>query len=222
MSFDLLPETLAELPLFPLHQAVLFPGMLMPLHVFEPRYRAMIADALNTDNLIGVVMLQEGADPMAAQAPIHPVACAGRIVHDEKLDNGRYNILVHGIDRVRLNAELPLTPGGYRRFDISPFGPPSPDCVAAAQSELVRLQSCILSLRSAIGQRDQQLVEVLSSTADPLALADILSAVMVNEPHDRQALLELGDLKRRLGMLIDLLAEAMIHVGEPPVQAKLN
>src|SRR5690606_40481887 len=97
---------------------------------------------------MGIAMLREDADPMDERAAVYPVACAGRIVHEERLSNGRYNILVHGLERVRLEEEFPLQ-RGYRRFrtqrllttDVDQAGP-----------ELARLHSCVLSLRDSVAQ----------------------------------------------------------------------
>src|SRR5262245_15464455 len=86
--------------LFPLPNLVLFPNVVQPLHIFEPRYREMTADALAGDRLIAIVLLQEGADESSNQAPIHSVACLGRIIADQAMSDGRYNLLLRGVRRV--------------------------------------------------------------------------------------------------------------------------
>lgn len=211
-------ETLAELPVFPLPATVLFPGTALPLHVFEPRYRAMVEDCLSSHQAMAIAMLQEEADPMAPQAPVHTVACAGRVVHGERLENGRFNILVHGIERVRLVSELPLV-RGYRRFVAERYETTE---VNDAGPELARLQSCVLSLRRSVAQTDEQLVEVLKVTSDPQQLADILAAVLVSDPQLRQHLLATDSLRVRLRCLVDAVAEVMIRVGEPDHATKMN
>lgn len=211
-------EILAELPVFPLPATVLFPGTALPLHVFEPRYRAMVEDAMADHRAIAIAMLHDDADPMDEHAPIYPVACAGRIVHEERLSNGRYNILVHGLERVRLEEEFPLL-RGYRRFRTHRL---STTDIDEAGPELARLHSCVLSLRDSVAQTDEQLVEVLKITSDPEQLADILSAVLVTDPHLRQELLACESLKVRLSVLVDAVAEVMIRVGEPPQATKMN
>src|SRR5206468_10763458 len=84
--------------LFPLPNMVLFPHVVQPLHVFEPRYRQMTADALAGDRLIALTLLQPGwEEEYEARPAVHPVACLGRVVADQLLPDGRYNLLVRGI-----------------------------------------------------------------------------------------------------------------------------
>src|SRR5438445_4483396 len=93
--------------LFPLPNLVLFPFVIQPLHIFEERYRRMTADALAGDRLIGMVLLRPGFEAEYAGRPaIHSVACLGRIVADKRLEDGRYNLLLRGLARVRIAAEI--------------------------------------------------------------------------------------------------------------------
>src|SRR5437763_14532370 len=94
--------------LFPLPNLVLFPQVVQPLHIFEPRYRRMTADALAGDRLLALVLLRPGWEPDYDGKPaIHPVACVGKIVADQRLDDGRYNLLLRGLTRVRILQEMP-------------------------------------------------------------------------------------------------------------------
>src|SRR5438132_13940702 len=94
--------------LFPLPNLVLFPTMLQGLHIFEPRYRQMTADALEDDRLLAPVLLQPGWEAHHQGNPsVHPVACLGKIIADKRLDDGRYNLQVRGLCRVRILRELP-------------------------------------------------------------------------------------------------------------------
>ena len=94
------------LPLFPLPTAVLFPNVFLPLHVFEPRYREMVADALNSDRLIGMALLRPGWEADYDGRPaVYPVGCSGVITHVERLADGRYNIVLRGLDRFRIVDE---------------------------------------------------------------------------------------------------------------------
>src|SRR5256885_9707642 len=89
--------------LFPLPNLVLFPQVVQPLHVFEQRYRQMTADALAGDRLIAMALLRPGWEADYDGRPaIHPVACLGRVVADQRLDDGRYNLLLRGLARVRV------------------------------------------------------------------------------------------------------------------------
>src|SRR3954470_12159863 len=93
--------------LFPLPNLVLFPHVVQPLHVFEPRYRQMTADALAGDRLIALVLLKPGwEDEYDARPAAHPCARLGRVVADQLLPDGRYNLLVRGLARLRVRDEV--------------------------------------------------------------------------------------------------------------------
>ncbi|MEK7705910.1 MAG: LON peptidase substrate-binding domain-containing protein, partial [Myxococcota bacterium] len=205
---------------FPLPHTVLYPGTVLPLRVCEKPYCDLVNDALAGDSSIAVVLRKMG-EAQGGASPLHAVAGAGRIIHAEKLEGGHFNILVHGLHRVRLVEELPRE-RSYRRFRSEVIPAPDRAQLAAAGGELARLQSCVLSLRSAVAETDAQLVEVLRSTADPLELADILAATLVSEPEVQQTLLAAGELRVRLSRLIDLLADVMVRIGAPPRTAQLN
>lgn len=218
MPKPLTEALLSRLAVFPLPSTVLFPGTVLPLHVIERRYVDMIANVIRNDEGIAIAMLAPDADPSAPCAPVYGIACAGRIVHYERLPGLAYNVLIHGLDRVRLVEELPLD-GGFRRFAAQRVWTTN---TGQAGPELARLQSFVVSLRNSVARTDQQLVEVLRATADPIELADILSAVLVNDPLTRQKLLATPDLRARLRALIDSVAEVMIRIGEPPAAARMN
>src|SRR5436305_11828488 len=94
--------------LFPLPNLVLFPSVIQPLHIFEPRYRALMADALEDDRLMALALLKAGWEEDYHKAPpIYPVVCLGRIFQEERLADGRYNLLLHGLCRARILEELP-------------------------------------------------------------------------------------------------------------------
>src|ERR1700681_1308865 len=96
--------------LFPLPNVVLFPHVVQPLHIFEPRYRQMTADALAGDRLIGLTLLQPGWEAgYAGRPPVHAVGCLGTIVAEQTLDDGRFNILLRGVSRFRVEREVPNT-----------------------------------------------------------------------------------------------------------------
>src|SRR3954470_17254142 len=93
-------------PLFPLPTVVLFPGVFLPLHIFEPRYREMVADALDGDRIIGMVLLRPGWERnYEGRPPVFSVGCTGVMTHVEKLPDGRYNLVLRGIERFRIIDE---------------------------------------------------------------------------------------------------------------------
>ncbi|HET9372809.1 MAG TPA: LON peptidase substrate-binding domain-containing protein [Vicinamibacterales bacterium] len=191
------------LPLFPLPNVVLFPGALLPLHIFEPRYRDMVADALDADRRLVMVLLRPGWEADYEGRPaIYPVSCSGVIIHDEKLDDGRYNIVLRGLDRIRVVSEDHGR--AYRRAAIELW----PD---AALDHGDRI-----AVRDLRGRLDTMLgLSAPSSSAAPhramLAsmpdedLVHALAQSLDLEPVEKQALLERDNLRLRAEMLVELL-----------------
>src|SRR3989442_14185007 len=94
------------LPLFPLPNVVLFPNVFLPLHIFEPRYREMVADAVASDRMIGMGLLRPGWDrDYEGMPPVYPIGCSGVIKHVEALADGPFNIVLRGLERVRSPEE---------------------------------------------------------------------------------------------------------------------
>src|SRR5437773_7205568 len=107
------------LPLFPLPNVVLFPNVFLPLHIFEPRYRAMTADALASDRLIGMVLLRPGWErDYEGRPPVYSIGCSGVITHAERLQDGRYHLVLRGLDRFRIVREDHER--SYRRAVVEP------------------------------------------------------------------------------------------------------
>lgn len=109
--------------LFPLAQCILLPHATVPLHIFEQRYRAMTADALDSDGLIAMATF-EGDDyqhDYEGTPPIRPTVCVGYIVHHDRFPDGRYNILLQGVARAAIQEELDLSEGGYRSAALKPI-----------------------------------------------------------------------------------------------------
>ena len=105
------------IPIFPLQDIMLFPNASRPLHIFEPRYREMVADALEGDRIIGMVMLHAGyEDEYAGNPPIYDIGCAGVIANVERLEDGRYNIVLSGLMKFRIASED--RSGSYRVAEI--------------------------------------------------------------------------------------------------------
>src|SRR5688572_32951673 len=95
-----------KLPLFPLPNVVLFPNVFLPLHIFEQRYREMVSDVLQGDRLIGMVLLRPGWESdYEGCPPVYSIGCSGVITHAERLDDGRFNIVLRGVERFRIVEE---------------------------------------------------------------------------------------------------------------------
>src|SRR5262252_9803724 len=108
------------LPIFPLPNVVLFPNVFLPLHIFEPRYREMVADAAASDRMIGMVLLRPGWErDYEGRPPIYPIGCSGVMSHVETLSDGRYNLVLRGLERFRILEEDHNR--SYRRAAIEPL-----------------------------------------------------------------------------------------------------
>jgi uncharacterized protein len=193
----MLPPTI---PIFPLPNAVLFPNVFMPLHIFEPRYRAMVADALAGDRIIGMVLLKPGFEPdYEGRPPVYPVGCAGVVTHSERLDDGRYNIVLRGIEKFRIAGEDDST--SYRLAHVEPL----PETMREADRELLRNKRLRLEalLAAAIerGGRDPKFPPAVADED----LINALAQYLAFEPLERQALLERDGILARCRALIELL-----------------
>lgn len=193
------------LPLFPLPNVVLFPGALLPLHIFEPRYRAMVADALAGDRRIGMVLLRPGWDrDYEGRPPVHDIGCSGVVVHATRLVDGRYNIVLQGLERFRVLGEDHDRP--YRRATVLPLPDESADdAKRSAVGDLRRrLASIIGAPLDASGEGDTAQAEQLAALPD----ADFIHTVCQHldlDPIEKQALLERDSLLQRAGALIELV-----------------
>ncbi len=189
------------LPLFPLPNVVLFPGVFLPLHIFEPRYRAMVADALATDRLIGMVLLRPGWEhEYEGRPPVFGVGCSGLITHCERLDDGRYNIVLRGLDRFRLLDEDHSR--DYRRALTQPLV--EPDITVNIRASLKQLRS---RLESLIAPSHHE-AGIDARAAGALSDEDLINALaqyLPLEPLERQALLEQASYFERGRALVELL-----------------
>ena len=140
----------STIPIFPLPNSVLFPNVFMPLHIFEPRYRAMVKDALAGDRIIGMVLLRAGFERDYEGRPsIFPLGCAGVITHSEPLPDGRFNIVLKGIEKFRVTSEDSSKP--YRLATIDSLPELVPD---ADRGELRRLRLRLETLLAAAVERE--------------------------------------------------------------------
>jgi len=201
----MLPSTI---PIFPLPNAVLFPNVFMPLHIFEPRYRAMVSDALAGDRIIGMVLLRAGFERDYEGRPaIFPIGCAGVVTHSEPLPDGRFNIVLKGIEKFRVTGEDASKP--YRLATIDSLPELVPD---AERSELRHLRLRLETLLAAAAEREGGDPKFPRAVADE-DLVNALAQYMGLEPLERQALLEREGVLARCHGLIELLEMKTIERG---------
>jgi len=193
------------LPIFPLPDITFFPHTFLPLHVFEARYRAMITDALARDRRIVVARLRPGFEATYEGKPaIFPVAGGGQIVNCERLASGRFNILVKGEWRVRIEGEVPTDTlyrlARARRLDDAPAA----DDVTAVVS---RIRTSCRRLLEALDRPLDVLDGALGAEQAPGAIADRVAAAFLPDPDLRQSLLETVDVGDRLRRVADALED---------------
>ena len=204
MSAQTAPQTLAfeanilpsTIPIFPLGDVMLFPHSTRPLHIFEQRYRDMVADALEGDRIIGMVLLEPGHEAeYEGRPPVYPVGCAGFIAEVEELPDGRYNILLRGLTKFRIIGEDLNRSYRLARVEALPEELNNTERVALRdlREELsVLLPSGMPGLDVPAGVRDEDLVNGISQA-------------MQLDPLDRLGLLEQPGPLARAQALIDLL-----------------
>jgi Lon protease-like protein len=190
--------------LFPLPNLVLFPRVAQPLHIFEPRYRQLMADALADDRLIAMALLKPGweEDYHQKQPPIYPVVCLGRILQEEELSDGRYNLVLHGLCRARALEELD-SDRLYRIARLELMNDIAVDSETAEEHQLLEeLSKGIMPFFSAHPPAMEQLRGLLQSGLPLGALSDIFGFSLPLDVEVRQQLLEEVDVVRRVRLLL--------------------
>ncbi len=207
-----LPRTI---PVFPLPGALLLPRGRLPLHIFEPRYLAMIDDCLKTrDRLIGMVQPREGPD--GDRLRLQAIGCAGRLTALSETEDGRYMITLSGVSRFRIAREIEgFTP--YRKCDVSWNGF-ARDLGPAERDECFDRER-FLSLLGRYFDAEELKTDWSSLTeAEDEMLINALSMLCPFEPEDKQALLEAPDLTTRRETLVTLIEFALAGGGEERLQ----
>lgn len=187
--------------LFPLPDVVLFPHVIVPLHIFEPRYRQMTRDALDDDQLIAIVRIEPRAD-WVEPVPIAGIACVGKIVHHEHLADGRFNLLLLGCKRVRLDREIR---GGklYRIAESTVLDDEPPS--APHEPRRQRLIDRFLDVLRSHQTPDADLCKLLNSDLSLGMLTDVIAHALSLPASDKQGLLAETGVDRRVEMLMDRL-----------------
>lgn len=186
---------MARISIFPLPGVILFPGMQVPLHIFEPRYRALVKDALARDRRIGIIQPQQAMEG----APLYTVGCLGKIADVEALDDGRFNLVLEGESRFRLIRELDAaTP--FRQIEGELIA--DEDYPALSPVERASFEREARRFADAQGYAvDWDAVTRL----DDESLIDGTSQIVPFDIASKQALLEAGTLAERCELLVQLM-----------------
>lgn len=211
-----LPEIL---PVFPLTGVMLLPGTLLPLHIFEPRYRAMVEDVLKGEKILGMIQPftpqndNRGPQPGAADLvpDLYKVGCAGHIEQCEKLPDGRFFLQLRGVNRFRFSEELDLH-RGYRRVRASYGEFPDANMAENWKCDRARVFDALFNYGR---QRGMRVHPEQADKFSDLELINLLAVSLPFHPAEKQALLEARELKDRETMLIDLL-----NLGAAPPDAE--
>jgi uncharacterized protein len=205
--------------LFPLPNLVLFPHVDQGLHIFEPRYRQMTADALATDQLIALVLLRPGWETDYDSRPaIESVACLGRVTHSERLPDGRYNLRLRGLARFQIAAEVPDANKLYRLARGTILADVAPADIPVLKQLRCELRQAVLSRFDPAGQTHKQVTALFDSDMRLCQLCDLLSYSLPLSLDLKMQLLGETDVPRRVRLLADALGgPAPTNRQFPPV-----
>jgi uncharacterized protein len=196
-----------RLAIFPLAGALLLPRTKLPLNIFEPRYLAMVQDAMASSRIIGMVQPVDGGGEGGDAPAVQSIGCAGRITSYAETDDGRLLIVLTGIARFRIVAENE-SPNPYREVEAD-FTGFAGDLIAGLGEADVDRRVLLETLRSYLEARQLVADWVEVEAASTEALVNSLSALSPYPAGDKQALLEAADLKARADMLIALTEVAL-------------
>lgn len=198
---------LIRVPIFPLAGALLFPRTQLPLHIFEPRYRAMVRDALAGDRLIVMVQPRDANEPPA----VFEIGCLGRIVESEQLADGRYNIVLQGMHRIRIAKELDVT---------TPYRQVEAEC---GRFMLEEEEPLPIAQRADLERECRRFADALGYVVDWQSLGQLDDQILINgvaqilplETGAKQALLEATGLSARAELLVQFMQYQRMAPGGP-------
>jgi len=194
-------------PLFPLPNVVLFPRAVLPLHIFEERYKQMTADALAGERVVAMALLKKGWEKDYYGRPeIEPVVCVGQIVSWEKLSDGNYNFLLQGWYRARLLKEEPA--GRMYRVGRVEALEESPVLEIDLSAERQRLAEMFREELPAMEAVDKQFRQLLTGPVGTADIADLLAFNFLEDVGVKQALLQERDVRRRVGRTVEAMQVA--------------
>ena len=196
---------LSAVPLFPLPNVVLFPRAVLPLHIFEERYKQMTADALEGDRLIAMALLCPGWEKSYYGRPeIEPVVCVGTILTHEKLPDGKYNFLLQGQLRARVVSEQQDLP--YRLATLEPLAETDVMEIDLGD-ERSRMSSLFANENLEALPAIQQYRQLLASPMTIAEVADFLAFSLIEDIAVKQSLLADSDVRRRVARTISAIED---------------
>jgi uncharacterized protein len=212
---DLVAHASSRVRLFPLPEGTLFPNQGLPLHVFEPRYRDLMKDALEEDRVVGIPQIRPGFTPdeYAASPELYPVLGVGVITQHQALPDGRYNVVIRGVARARLLGEL-AAGTSYRMARVE---------LLAEETDGGRvdlgapLAACLLEIGRRLSPETAAALGRLAALRDPGRLADLSAAALLSPEYHQRVLGELN-VERRIRFVTDQVAELLLSTKADPGQ----
>ena len=209
------PDVLARLAIFPLPDVVLFPGTVLPRHVFEPRYVEMTRDVVAGTRHLAIVRLRRGYQTdYHGRPPIYPIAGYGEVIACQELPGDRFAIAVRGTGRIRVDRELPAE-RSYREVvaTLLPDHPVDEEAVAMGRAQLVAVCERIAQ---GLGSEGDGLRELVRGEENTARLTLVLASALVRDPDDRQAMLETRTPATRVDRLLDHASQVLATIGDAP------
>jgi uncharacterized protein len=206
-----------RLKVFPLPSVVLLPGSAAPLHIFEPRYRAMVKDALATDGMFAMAQVMPGQEALIAGKPaLEEMLCVGLIGMNEELEDGRFNLVVVGVARARLKHEHHTT-HLYREVEAELIEDEmvEPEADASLRRAVVEL---VARLPTQVGQRVAQVASRVSGGS----LADVVASTFMQDPARRFEVLNETDVQQRIEIVTEELLSLVGHLKPRKPEGLMN
>lgn len=216
-TLDKVRLAVRRLKVFPLPSVVLLPGSAAPLHIFEPRYRALVKDALESDGLIAMAQVMPGQETLVAGKPqVEEMLCVGLIGMNEVLEDGRYNLVLIGVARARVRTELPGSQL-YREFEAELIE----DEEVEAEVD-VNLRRAVIELVARLPTQVGQRVAQVASRVTGGALADVVASTFMQDPAKRFEVLNETDVRQRIEIVTEELLMLVGHLKPRKPEGLMN
>jgi uncharacterized protein len=219
-----------EVPLFPLPGIVLFPGTLLPLRVFEPRYLKLLKDVMASEKLIGMAQLKPAEFPFTESAdapppPIYNVVGVGQVIAHEALGDGTFHIALMGQARCRIKSEIPHQP--YRIARVTPLWDMLPEneegklTLNLGVADMVKSANALVS-RTLDTSAANRFKKALKANKDASSVTDLLASIYIQDAELRQSLLETADVLERTRILLSVLEKLLARPDKNPPKQKYS
>ncbi len=207
-------SAIITIPIFPLPDVVLFPSTVVPLHIFEPRYRELVRDCLAGDRRLAMALLKPGWEKdYYGRPPVYGIAGVGEIVRHEELPDGRFNILLRGTMRIAIQAEQPPDKQ-YRIVRARPLPDRHSDTDAALLARVERLKVFYLRILSEVNKAQDEMARIFAGVKDPGTIADRIAAALFSDCETRQQVLERLDVPARVAYVQEQLVTVLTRVSD--------